>query len=36
MSTALSHLAGSLRVAPGAPLPLALQSSRQDLSLIHI
>jgi hypothetical protein len=30
MSTALSHLAGSLRVAPGAPLPLALQSSRQD------
>ncbi|MDO9291246.1 MAG: hypothetical protein Q7U09_06675, partial [Hydrogenophaga sp.] len=30
MSTALSSLAGSLRVAPGAPLPLALQSSRQD------
>ncbi len=30
MTTALSHLAGSLRVAPGAPLPLALQSSRQD------
>ncbi|MGS5090059.1 hypothetical protein ACVC7V_26555 [Hydrogenophaga sp. A37] len=30
MSTALSHLAGSLRVAPGAPLPLALHSSRQD------
>jgi len=26
----LSSLAGSLRVAPGAPLPLALQSSRQD------
>ena len=30
MTTALSHLAGSLRVASGAPLPLALQSSRQD------
>ena len=30
MTTALSSLAGSLRVAPGAPLPLALQSSRQD------
>lgn len=30
MSTALSSLAGSLRVAPGASLPLALQSSRQD------
>lgn len=30
MSTALSSLAGSLRVAPGAPLPLAVQSSRQD------
>jgi hypothetical protein len=26
----LSLLAGSLRVAPGAPLPLALHSSRQD------
>ncbi|WP_236963246.1 hypothetical protein [Hydrogenophaga sp. SL48] len=26
----LSALAGRLRVAPGAPLPLALQSSRQD------
>lgn len=26
----LSSLAGSLRVAPGAPLPLALQSSRQN------
>jgi hypothetical protein len=30
MTTALSSLAGSLRVAPGAPLPLALQSSRPD------
>lgn len=30
MSPALSSLVGSLRVAPGAPLPLALQSSRQD------
>lgn len=30
MNTALSSLAGSLRVAPGASLPLALQSSRQD------
>lgn len=30
MTSALSSLAGSLRVAPGAPLPLALQSSRQD------
>jgi hypothetical protein len=29
-STSLSSLAGSLRVAPGAPLPLALQSSRPD------
>ena len=29
-STGLSSLAGSLRVAPGAPLPLALQSSRPD------
>jgi hypothetical protein len=26
----LGFLAGALRVAPGAPLPLALQSSRQD------
>lgn len=30
MSHALSHLAGSLRVSPGAPPPLALQSSRTD------
>ncbi|MDP2096774.1 MAG: hypothetical protein Q8K50_23235 [Hydrogenophaga sp.] len=30
MTPALSSLAGSLRVAPGAPLPLALQSSRPD------
>jgi hypothetical protein len=26
----MSSLAGALRIAPGAPLPLALQSSRQD------
>lgn len=30
MTTALSSLAGSLRVSPGAPIPLALQSSRTD------
>lgn len=30
MTSALSSLAGSLRVTPGAPLPLALQSSRED------
>ncbi|MDP2416065.1 MAG: hypothetical protein U1D36_17145 [Hydrogenophaga sp.] len=30
MTTALSSLAGSLRVSPGAPLPQALQSSRTD------
>jgi len=30
MTTALSSLAGCLRVAPGAPLPLALHSSRPD------
>ncbi|MFN3495727.1 MAG: hypothetical protein ACK40L_14590, partial [Hydrogenophaga sp.] len=30
MTSVLSSLAGSLRVAPGAPLPLALQSSRED------
>ncbi len=30
MSTALSSLAGSLRVVPGASLPRALQSSRHD------
>lgn len=30
MTTAQSTLAGSLRVTPGAPLPLALHSSRQD------
>jgi len=30
MTTALSSLAGSLRVAPGAPFPIALQSSRPD------
>jgi len=29
-STGLSHLAGALRVAPGMPLPRALESSRQD------
>jgi hypothetical protein len=29
-ASSLSALAGALRVVPGAPLPLALQSSRRD------